>query len=784
MTHSIIALLGAVALLALVGLIAVRPLRRVVLSRPIFSTYRKVLPQMSDTERDALEAGTVWWEGELFRGDPDWRKLHAYPKPTLTAAEQSFMDNEVETACGLVDDWQVTHELYDLPAEAWRYIKDKGFLGMIIPRKYGGLEFSAYGHSQVVTKLSTRCSALAVSVMVPNSLGPAELLLHYGTEEQKNHFLPRLAKGQEIPAFALTSPWAGSDAASIPDHGIVCKGVWQGREVLGMRVTWDKRYITLAPVCTILGLAFRLYDPDGFLGGKKDLGITCALVPYDHPGVDTGRRHFPLNAMFMNGPTRGKDVFMPLDFIIGGPKMAGQGWRMLMECLAAGRSISLPSSNTGMAQVTARAVGGYARVRSQFKMAVGRFEGVEEALTRIGAYTYMMDATRKMTAGAVDLGEKPSVVSAIAKYHVTERARQVVNDGMDVVGGKGICLGPSNFLGRAYQQVPIGITVEGANILTRSLIIFGQGAIRCHPYLLAEMQAAQNPDTARGLVDFDKALWGHTAYTISHGVRALWLGLTGSHFVGVDADVAPETKRYYQQLTRFSSAFSFLSDISLLVLGGSVKRREKLSARLGDILAQMYLMSCTLKRFEDEGRQAEDAPLMHWAMWDAMYKAQQAFDGVIANFPNRFIAAFLHRSIFPWGHPYVVPSDDLGHEVAKRLITPSATRDRLTAEAYLPKSSDQPVGAIELALAATLEAEAVEAKIREAEKQGRFEGNPQANVRDIAQAAVEAGVITAAEFEVMKRRNALRDIVVHVDDFPFDYGVATATKPADSRKAA
>ena len=784
MSYSIFLLLGALALAAVAALIVVRPLRRAVISRPLFATYRKVLPQMSETERDALEAGTVWWEGELFRGKPDWKKLHAYPKPTLTAAEQAFMDNEVEEACRLVDDWKVTHELYDLPNEAWRYIKDKGFLGMIIPKKYGGLEFSAYAHSQVVTKLSTRSSALSVSVMVPNSLGPAELLLHYGTDAQKDYYLPRLAKGIEVPAFALTSPWAGSDAASIPDSGVVCKGMYQGKEVIGMRVSWDKRYITLAPVCTVFGLAFHLYDPDGLLGDQKHIGITCALVPYDHPGVDTGRRHFPLNAMFMNGPTRGKDVFMPLDFIIGGPQKAGHGWRMLMECLAAGRSISLPSSNTGMAQMTARAVGGYARVRSQFKMAVGRFEGVEEALTRIGAYTYMMDATRKMTAGAVDLGEKPSVVSAIAKYHVTERARQVVNDGMDVVGGKGICLGPSNFIGRAYQQIPIGITVEGANILTRSLIIFGQGAIRCHPYLLPEMQAAQNKDVRQGLVDFDKALWGHVGYTIKNGFRALWLGMTGSHFVAVDVDVAPEVRRYYQQMTRFSAAFAFLSDISLLVLGGSVKRREKLSARLGDILAQMYLISCTLKRFEADGRQAADAPLAHWAIWDSMYKAQEAFDGVIANFPNRFIGAFLHRSIFPWGHPYVVPSDDLGHQVAKLLIQPSESRDRLTAECYLPLTEKEPVGAIELALIATLEAEAIETKIRDAEKAGRFANNPQANVRDIAVAAVECGVITAAEFEKMKRRNMLRDIVVHVDDFPFDFNVATANKPAPERKAA
>ncbi|MDO9602861.1 MAG: acyl-CoA dehydrogenase, partial [Rhodocyclaceae bacterium] len=438
MFDSIGMLLGVGALLIVVLLFLVRPLRRTLITRPIFATYRSLLPQMSDTEKEALAAGTVWWEGELFRGRPDWQKLHAYPQPKLTAAEQSFLDNEAATACSLVDEWQVTHELYDMPDAAWRYIKEKGFLGMIIPKAYGGLEFSAYAHSQVITRLSTRSSALAVSVMVPNSLGPAELLLHYGTAEQKNHYLPRLAKGLEIPAFALTSPWAGSDAASIPDSGIVCKGIYQGQEVLGMRVTWDKRYITLAPLCTILGLAFRLYDPDGLLGGKKDIGITCAIVPYDHPGVETGRRHFPLDAMFTTGPTRGKDVFMPLDFIIGGPANAGQGWRMLMECLAAGRSISLPASHVGMAQLAVRAVGGYARVRNQFKLAVGRFEGVEEALTRMGAYTYLMDATRKMTAGAVDLGEKPSVVSAIAKYHVTERARKVVNDGMDVIGGKGI----------------------------------------------------------------------------------------------------------------------------------------------------------------------------------------------------------------------------------------------------------------------------------------------------------------------------------------------------------
>ncbi len=770
MITTIIMLLIGVTLVSITVLVSVRPWRQALISRRVFATYKRILPQMSDTEREALEAGTVWWDGELFRGDPDWNKLLAYPVPKLSPAEQSFMDNEVEHACALVDDWKVTSEDFDMSPEAWQYIKDKGFLGMIIPKQYGGLEFSAFAHSQVVTKLSTRCSALSVSVMVPNSLGPAELLLHYGTDVQKNHYLPRLAKGVEVPAFALTSPWAGSDAGSIPDVGVVCKGVWKGQEVIGMRVTWDKRYITLGPVCTLLGLAFHLYDPDALLGDKRHIGITCALVPRDTPGADIGRRHVPLNAMFMNGPTRGKDVFMPLDYVIGGPAMVGHGWRMLMECLAAGRSISLPSSNAGMAQLTARTVGGYARVRSQFKMAIGRFEGVEEPLTRIGAYTYMMDAVRKMTAGAIDLGERPSVVSAIAKYHVTERARQVVNDGMDIVGGKGICLGPSNFIGRAYQQLPIGITVEGANILTRSMILFGQGAIRCHPYVLKEMKAAYNPDTEQGLLDFDEAFFGHAGFTLKHAFGALAKGLTGSRFVPVPANVAPETRRYYQQLTRFSSAFAFLADISMLVLGGELKRREKLSARLGDILSMLYLCSATLKRYESEGRQQADAPLMHWAMWDTMYKAQMAFDGVIANFPVRWIGSMLYRIVFPLGHPYDVPSDRIGHQVAKLMIEPSAARDRLTAETYLPKVASEPVGAVELALLATSEAEPIEARIRAAEKTGALADNPDANVRDLAHAAFAAGIVTAAEYAVLKRRNELRDIVIRVDDFPHHLG--------------
>ncbi|HWT53772.1 MAG TPA: acyl-CoA dehydrogenase [Rhodocyclaceae bacterium] len=754
-------------LLVWVGLlVCVRGLRQRWISAPIFKLYRRMLPAMSPTERDALEAGTVWWEGELFGGNPDWQTLLTYPRPRLSVAEQNFLDNEVEELCRLSNDWDTAHIHHDLSPQAWAYIKARGFLGMIIPKRYGGLEFSAYAHSQVVAKLASRSSTAAVSVMVPNSLGPAELLLHYGTEAQREHYLPRLARGEEIPAFALTNPHAGSDAASIPDFAIVCKGQWNGQEVLGMRVTWEKRYITLGPICTLLGLAFRLYDPEHLLGETEDIGITCALVPSDTPGVNIGRRHWPLNATFQNGPNWGTDVFMPLDWIIGGPKMAGQGWRMLMECLAAGRSISLPASSTGTAKLAVRSTGAYARVRTQFKTAIGRFEGIEEALARMGGYTYMMDAARMMTAGAIDLGAKPSVASAIVKYHLTEMGRDVVNDAMDILGGKGICLGPNNFMGRAYEQIPIVITVEGANILTRSLIIFGQGAVRCHPHVLAEMAAARNPNRDLGLIQFDEALWAHVAFAAKNMLRSLGMALTGSHFVAVPENIAPETRRYYQQLTRFSASFAFLTDVSMVVLGGGLKRREKLSARLGDILSLMYLVSATLKRYEDEGRQQADAPLLHWAIWDAMFKAQNAFEGVLANFPNRFVAWCLRRVIFPLGRPYVVPADALGAQVAQKLITPSPTRERLTHGMYVPKGDQEIVGAIEKALEATIAAEPIEQRLRHAQKDGRIQGRSQ---DELLAAARAAGIIGNGEGDVLAMRDALRDRVIRVDHFPQDF---------------
>ena len=761
--------------LAVTGVLTVPSLRKALISDPLLNWFRKALPQVSQTEQEALDAGTVWWDGELFSGTPDWSKLFGTPKPRLTPDEQAFLDGPVEHLCRICDDWKITHELNDLPPEVWQLIKDKGFLGIIIPRQYGGLGFSAFAHSQVVQKLATRNSTACVTVMVPNSLGPAELLLHYGTEEQKNHYLPRLAKGLEMPCFALTGPDAGSDAGSIPDFGVVCKSVQEGREVLGIRLTWEKRYITLGPVATILGLAFKLHDPDHLLGSEEDIGITLALIPTSHPGVNIGRRHLPLNASFMNGPNWGKDVFIPMSWVIGGKEYAGQGWRMLMECLAAGRSISLPSSSAGAAKLAARTTSAYSRVRSQFKMPIGKFEGIEETLARIGGNTYAIDAARTMTAGAVDLGEKPSVISAIVKYHCTERGRQVINDAMDVHGGKGICLGPNNYLGRAYQQIPIGITVEGANILTRSMMIFGQGAIRCHPYVLEEIAATRTQNTAEASRRFDDAFWGHVRFVLANAARSLWLGLTGARLVTVPG--APELRCYVQQLTRLAAGFAHVADVAMLFLGGDLKRKEKLSGRLGDILSQLYIASTVLKRFEDDGRPSADLPLAQWALEDCLNRIQEAFYGVFGNFPSRIAAWTMRFLVFPWGEVFSPPSDRRGHEVARLLLEPSQARDRLTANMFLHKHEDDPVGRLELAMQAAPAGEVVEAKIRNAAKAGVISGFTEESRTASAQ---EKGIISAEEAAQYRRFSALRRACIMADDFPHDVGrMQSAREPAN-----
>ncbi|MCG6968854.1 MAG: acyl-CoA dehydrogenase [Gammaproteobacteria bacterium] len=740
-------------------------LRRQWLSKPALNAFRQVMPGMSQTEREALEAGSVWWDGELFSGRPDWRKMLDTPRPQLTAEEQAFVDGPAEALCRLVDDWKITHEHYDLPDEVWQFLKEHGFFGMIIPKKYGGLEFSAYAHSCVVMKVASRSITAAVTVMVPNSLGPAELLLRYGTDAQRDHYLPRLAKGQEIPCFALTSPEAGSDAASMVDSGIVCRGEFGGeKDVLGIRLNWEKRYITLGPVASVLGLAFKLYDPDHLIGEQEDVGITCALIPTDTPGVEIGNRHFPLNSAFQNGPNCGKDVFIPIDWIIGGVAQAGNGWRMLMECLAAGRSISLPALSVGAGKLASRATGAYSRVRQQFKTPIGRFEGVEEKLAHIAASTYMMDAARTLTTSAIDMGQSPSVISAIVKFNLTENMRTVINHAMDIQGGSGICMGPRNLLARVYQSIPISITVEGANILTRSMIIFGQGAIRCHPYVLKEMLATQEEDQNQALRDFDAALIAHLGFTLSNTARSLFLGLTKARWVR--PPVSGPSRYYYQQLTRMSSALAFVSDVAMLVLGGSLKRKEKLSGRLADVLSQLYLASATLKRFEDDGQPFSDLPLLQWSCENALRIMQQSLDKFIINFPNRPVAWLLRRIVFPLGKTYSGPTDNSGHKAADLLLNPSTARDRLTAGLYLPDTEQyrlsEPMSRLEYALERVIDAEAAEKILRNAIREGKVA--PLTREQQIRQ-ALELNLIDNEQAQLLSTADAARREAIMVDDF-------------------
>ncbi len=748
-------------LLAALWLLNVRPLRKVIITRPFMKTYLRALPSMSQTEKEALEAGTVWWDGELFTGAPRWDKLLAARPPQLSAEESAFLAGPCEELCRMLDEWHITHERGDLPPQVWEFLKTRGFFAMIIPKRYGGLEFSAYAHSCVLAKISSRSPTASSTVAVPNSLGPAELLNHYGTEEQKDYYLPRLARGEEVPCFALTGPRAGSDAASIPDTGIVCRGPWQGGEVLGLKLNFSKRYITLAPVATVIGLAFRMFDPERLLGGKTDIGITCALIPRNAPGVSIGRRHFPLNVPFQNGPIQGKDVFVPLDCIIGGVAMAGAGWRMLVEQLSVGRCISLPSNTTGASKAAVLATGAYARIRTQFNLPVGRFEGVEAVIARMVGLTYTMDAARSVTAGAIDGGEKPSVPSAMLKYHVTEMGRQVANDAMDVHGGKGICLGPKNYLGRGYQIVPVAITVEGANLLTRNLIIFGQGAVRCHPFVLREMNAARNPDRSAGIGEFDRALFGHIGFTISNAVRSFIMALTHARFTR--APVHGPTARYYQHVVRFSASFAFAVDVAMLSLGGYLKKKEALSARLGDVLSCLYLASMVLKHHENQGRQQEDLPVVEWACRHLLYYAQEQLHGLLRNFPNRALAALMRVLIFPRGRIYSAPADRLGRTVAALVTNPTQARERLGEFTYRTLEPGNPFGLLQEALLLAVQLEPLEKRIRvDGVKTGKITA---LDLPGRIQQALAAGIVSETEAAALRDYDRKVMDLINVDDF-------------------
>ena len=753
------AVAGIIAALIAVPLLLPQ-IRLPFISTPLLRFYTKILPPLSETERSAIEAGTVGFEGELFSGRPDWQVLLDQPAPTLTADEQAFLDGPVEELCRMTDDWDITHVRADLPPEMWEFIKTNRFFGMIVPKEYGGLGFSALGNHKVIQKLASISSVVSSTVGVPNSLGPAELLMHYGTQEQKDHYLPRLADGREVPCFALTGPWAGSDATSIPDFGVVCMGDWNGANVVGVKLTFDKRYITLAPVATLIGLAFRMYDPDGLLGDKRDIGITLALLPRETAGVEVGRRAMPLNSPFQNGPVRGQEVFLPLSQLIGGEAYAGKGWQMLVECLSIGRSITLPSTASGGAKLAAVVTGAYARIRKQFGLSIGRFEGVQEALARIAGNAYTISALSEASAAAVARGELPAVPSTISKYHCTELGRQVAQDAMDIHGGKGIILGPRNYLGRSWQASPIAITVEGANIMTRSLMIFGQGAILCHPWVLKEMKAAMLPDEDERVREFDRNLFGHIGFAISNAVRSLWFGLTAARFGKAPGDAY--TRRYYRKLNRYSAALALCADTSMLLLGGKLKFKESLSGRLGDVLSQLYIASALLKRYEDQGRPETDHPLLAWSLLNAVHKIEVALSGALRNFPVRPVGWLLWALIFPLGRRATPPGDRLSRRAASLLMSPNEARDRLATGVFTTPGPTNPAGRINSYLQAVILAEPVERKFLKAIKGSDIEGLTFTAQLD---EGVREGWITGEERRQLEELRAMTVDTISVDDF-------------------
>ncbi len=752
-----VAALIVAALLLPAAIAVIPPLRRRLVGERMLRRFARVLPPMTGTEREALEAGDVWWEGELFRGRPDWKRLQQIRITELDERERDFLDNQVSRLCAMLDEDHIVREQRDLPPEVWAFLKQERFFSLIIPREHGGLGFSSLAQSAVVSKIASRSLCTAVTVMVPNSLGPGELLMQYGTTEQQHYWLPRLASGEEIPCFALTGPDVGSDAGSMPDYGIVCRGLHEGREVLGIRLSFNKRYITLAPVATVLGLAFRLHDPDRLLGDEEDCGITCALIPADHPGVEIGDRHFPMGLAFMNGPIRGSDVFIPMDWIIGGPAMAGKGWRMLVECLSVGRALSLPALAAAAGKVGYRMTGAYARIRRQFRLPIGHFEGVQEAMVRIGGFTYMLEASRVLTASAGDLGVKPSVVSAIAKYHMTEMMRAIVNDAMDVHGGRGIMLGPRNYLAYGYLSVPVGITVEGANILTRSLMIFGQGAMRCHPFVLREMEAVRRGD----VVAFDRLLYAHVGHSVNRAVRAFTHGLTASRFAA--SPVSGADAAHFRNLERMSAALAFVADATMGALGGDLKRRESLSARLGDVLSYLYLGSAVLKYHHDGGGSADEQHYVDWCLGYCLNGIQVAFDSFFDNFPKPMMGRVLRFAVFPLGRAYKPPRDSLGRAVSLAMMEPGGARDRITAYAYWGRSPDDASGRMEHAFSTLVQCEPIYEVFLKAVAKGRAKGF---TFEERLEACEKAGIVSAEDAALLREYEALRFEAISTDAFP------------------
>ncbi|ODS23214.1 acyl-CoA dehydrogenase [Candidatus Endobugula sertula] len=741
-------------------LLAQTSLREQFLSRCIFHWFCRVLPEISQTEQEAIDAGTVWWEGELFSGEPDWDQLLSMPKPTLTEDEQAFLDGPVQVLCRMTNKWEINHNLAVIPQEIEQYIKDEGFLGMIIPKAYGGLGFSGVAQSEVLSRVSICGGGIGIFIGVPNSLGPGELLLKYGTEEQKNYYLPRLARGIDVPCFALTGPLAGSDATSLPDTGVVCRGEFNGEEMLGIRLNFEKRYITLAPFASIIGLAFQLYDPDHLMGDKDQYGITCALIPRNTKGIRIGRRHKPIGDAFINGPIFGKDVFIPLDYIIGGAKMAGKGWTMLVNCLSVGRCVTLPSSSNGVAKQMLLGTASYSALREQFGLPLAKFEGVQKPLARIAGFSYIINAACLHTIQSLAFGEKPSVASAILKYYSTEMARQCAIDAMDIQGGKAVMTGPKNYVADAYMSIPVMITVEGANIMTRNLMIFGQGATRGHPYILKEMQLAGQPVNDEILAEFDKAFFGHIGFSLSNLARSFIVGLTGGCFSEIQR--GPKLAQHYRDINRLSTAFAVVADISMLVLQSSLKFKEMLSARLGDLLSHLYLASMVLKHYESEGCPEEDYPLVEWSMKYLTHQYQIAMQEILQNYPNRFLALTLRWLMFPWGARFNPPEDALDTQVSRLFTEDTVSRRRHLASVFIENIPTNPLGQINDVFMQKVELQPLFDKIKRAIRERKIK---KALGAEQIHLALEAEVISKAEAEkLLVFDEALMDII-HVDHF-------------------
>ncbi len=741
----------------IIGLLAIPPIRKAIFTGPVFNIIRSILPKVSETEQEALDAGTIGWDAELFSGQPDWKKLREVPKISLTAEEQAFIDGPTNELCEMIRDWEIRQGLNDIPNHIWNFIREKGFFGMLISKEHGGLGFSAQAQSIIVGQISACSPDIGICVMVPNSLGPGELIEKYGTDQQKEKYLENLAKGIEVPCFALTGPTSGSDAATMRDIGIVCKEQFNGKETLGIKLSWEKRYITLGPKATILGLAFRVFDPENLIGDQEDVGITCALIPTDHEGVNIGRRHQPAGCGFPNGPNWGNDVFIPMDWVIGGQEFVGQGWRMLMSCLAVGRAISLPATGSAATKQLLRVTTAYAQIRKQFGLSIGRMEGIQEPLARMAEAAYITESARGVTASMVGAGAKPAVISALLKYQATQWMRQSVSDAMDIHGGRAICDGPKNYIVGAYAALPISITVEGANILTRTLIVFAQGALRSHPYLYAEVQAAQN----KKLGDFDKAFMAHLGFMFSNMLGSFWHNISGGYFANKPDDQAG-TGHWYKQLSRYSRNFALIADMTVGLLGGGLKVKQQITGRLADALSELYLMSCMLKRFEDDGAPAEDRQILDYTMQNSIYRFEQAVKGVILNFPVKSIRPLLNLLIFPLGARAVPSSDHAGQKIVRQIIEPSALRDNLTRFLFRSNDVSHPVGLLEVTLKKVVDLAEVEKKLERAVKKGiihRFHGN------DWFEEAIEKNVITSEEAKQLRELEQLVNDVISVDHF-------------------